>query len=67
MINKRSGKTSAASHNKYIAKAYDRFNLFMPKGRKDVVRAEADRQGQSLNGYINQAISERMERDKEQI
>ena len=67
MRNKRSGKTSYASHNKYNAKAYDRFSLFMPKGQKDVVKAEADKQGQSLNGYINQAIAERMERDKEQI
>ena len=45
------GKTSAASHNKYIAKAYDRVNLIL---RKD---------GESLNAYIVGAVAQRMERD----
>lgn len=36
------GKTSSASHNKYISKAYDRVNLTMPKGRKEEVRTHAD-------------------------
>lgn len=57
------GKTSAASHNKYIAKAYDRVNLTMPKGRKDIIQAHAEAHGESVNGFINRAISEAMERD----
>ena len=57
------GKTSAASINKYIAKAYDRVNLTMPKGKKDVVQAHAEARGESVNGFINRAISEAIERD----
>ena len=57
------GRTSAASHNKYIAKAYDRVNLTMLKGQKTVVQAHATAQGESVNGFINRAIQETMARD----
>ena len=43
----------------------DRVNLTMPKGRKDEIKAHAEAQGQSVNGFINAAIDEKMERDKE--
>ena len=57
------GKTSAASINKYIAKAYDRINLTVPKGKKEIIQAHAEARGESVNGFINRAISEAMERD----
>ncbi len=66
MRNKRSGKTSAASKNKYNAKAYDRIVIFLPKGEKDSVKTAADVAGQSMNAYIKQAIAERMERENKQ-
>lgn len=50
-------------NNQWIAQAYDRINLTVPKGRKDEIRARADAAGQSINAYITQAIQERMERD----
>lgn len=59
------GKTSAASHNKYIAKAYDRINLTVPKGQKEIIQAHAESQGESTNGFIGRAINEAMERDKD--
>lgn len=57
------GKTSPTSINKYIAKAYDRVNLTMPKGKKDTVQAHAAARGESVNGFINRAIDSQMERD----
>lgn len=57
------GKTSAASKNKYIAKAYDRINLTVPKGGKDAIKAHAESHGESVNGFINRAISEVTEMD----
>lgn len=45
------GKTSAASKNKYIAKAYDRVNLILRKDapqNKAAVQAAADAAGESL-------------------
>lgn len=57
------GKTSAKSKNTWITKAYDRINLTVPKGQKDLIQAHAEAQGESTNGFINRAISETMERD----
>lgn len=59
------GKPSTAAQNRYIAKAYDRVNLTLPKGRKDEVKAHAEQHGESLNGFIQRAIEETIERDKE--
>ena len=50
-------------NNQFIRETYDRINLTVPKGRKDVIQSHAAAQGQSVNAYINQAINERMERD----
>ena len=59
------GKTSSASRNKYIAKAYDRINLTMPKGDKDKIRAHAESRGESVNAFIARAIAETIERDNQ--
>ena len=58
------GKNSPESINRYMAKAYDRISLIVPKGQKDLIQAHAEAQGESTNGFINRAISETMERDK---
>lgn len=50
---------------KYNAANYDRVELRLPKGKKETVQAHAEAQGESLNGFINRAISETMERDSE--
>lgn len=53
-----------AYQNKFIKQAYDRINLTVPKGQKEVIQASAAECGESLNEYIKKAISERMERDQ---
>lgn len=58
------GKASTKAQNKYIAKAYDRINLTVAKGQKDIIQAHAETQGESVNGFINRAIDEAIERDK---
>ena len=52
------GKTSAASKNKYNQKAYDRIALVVPKGMKELYRQRAEKQGLSLNAYINKLLEE---------
>lgn len=51
-------------NNHFIARAYDRINLTMPKGKKEIIQAFAESNGESVNAFINRAISEAMERDK---
>lgn len=49
---------------KYNAANYDRVELRIPKGKKQELQAHADSQGESLNAFINRAITETMERDQ---
>ena len=58
------GRTSAASHNKYNAKAYDRIGLMVPKGRKEEIKAYAESCGESINGFINRLIEQEMGKGK---
>ena len=49
---------------KYIKSNYDRVELKVAKGRKVELKAHAEKKGESLNGFINRAIDEAVERDK---
>lgn len=49
--------------NDYISRTYDRVNLTIPKGQKETIKAHAEAQSESLNAFINRAITETMERD----
>ena len=57
-------KAQQKATNKYISKAYDRINLTVPKGKKETIQAHSEALGESVNGFINRAISETMERDR---
>lgn len=56
-------KAQQKAQNKWIAKSYDRINLTVPKGTKDTIQAHAEAHSESVNGFINRAITETMERD----
>ena len=58
-------KAQQKAVNKYMKENYDRVNLVMPKGRKDTVKAHAEKNGESLNGFINRAIDEAIQRDEQ--
>ena len=59
------GRTSSAVKDRYNAKAYDEIKVRVNKGRKAEIQSYAEAHGQSVNGFINRAIDETMERDKE--
>lgn len=48
---------------KYLEKL-DEIRIRMPKGQKDIIKAHAEAHSESVNGFINRAIEETMERDK---
>lgn len=56
-------KAQQKAVQKYKKNNYDRFELLTPKGNKDKIKAHAVKRGESLNGFVNRAISETMERD----
>ena len=50
--------------NQYAAQNYDSLRIIVPKGCKDLVKAAATaKTGGSINGYVNQAINERLQKD----
>lgn len=51
------------ANEKYNAKAYDEIKTRVPKGRKAEIKSHAESNGESLNGFINRAIDETMDRD----
>lgn len=64
MANKNS-PAKIAANNRYSNNKYDRINLAVPKGQKDVIKKYADSRKQSINAFIISAIAEKMEREKE--
>lgn len=56
-----SGKTEYK--NKWQAENRERISLLVDKGKKDIIKAHAENHGESLNGFINRAIDENMEKD----
>ncbi len=57
------GRTSSTVKDRYNAKAYDEIKVRVFKGKKATVQAHAEAHGESVNGFINRAIQEAMERD----
>ena len=58
-------KAQQKATNKYIAGNYDRINLTLPKGQKEIIKAHAESRGESVNAFIGRAIENQMERDKQ--
>ena len=56
-------KAQQRAVSKYMKENYDVYQVRMPKGRKAEIKAHAEARGESLNGFINRAVDETMERD----
>ena len=50
--------------NKYISKHYDRVNLILPKGDKDIIKRVAASRGMSVNGFIQSLLEAEIARCK---
>ena len=57
-------KAQQVSVNKYVKANYDRINVTMAKGQRETIKAHAAARGESVNAFINRAISEAMIRDQ---
>jgi len=51
---------------RYIKANYDEIRIRLPKGHKIKIKAHAEQQGESLNGFIGRAINETIQRDDKQ-
>ena len=51
-------------NKKWDANNLDRISIAMKKGKKEDIKNHAEQNGESVNSFINRAITETMERDK---
>lgn len=51
------------NNRKWDAANLDRISIAVAKGKKDEIKAAAERSGLSMNQYIEKAIDEKMSRD----
>mgnify|MGYP005810399329 CR=1 FL=1 len=56
-------KAQQRAVNKYMKENYDEIKVRVEKGKKAIIKAHTERTGQSVNGFINEAIDEKMERE----
>ena len=56
-------KAQQKAVNKYMKANYDEIKVRVSKGHKEIIQAHSEALGESVNGFINRAIKETMERD----
>ncbi|MCD7753897.1 MAG: hypothetical protein LUH41_05070 [Clostridiales bacterium] len=56
-------KAQQKAVHKYVKNNYDRMELTLPKGQKAIIKSHAEAQGESVNGFVNRAIFNQIERD----
>lgn len=56
-------KAQQRAVSKYMKENYDEIKVRVEKGQKEAIKAHAEARGESVNGFVNRAISEAMERD----
>lgn len=57
-------KAQQKAVSKYMKENYDELKARIPKGQKEIIKAHAEAQSESLNAFINRAIIYTMEQDK---
>lgn len=53
-------KAQQKATSKYISKAYDQVSLRIPKGKREVYKAHAERKNKSLNALIIELLDKDM-------
>lgn len=64
MSDKKVSKAQQKAVAKYMKANYDECKIRMPKGKKDKLKKHIAFTDESLNGFLNRAIDETMQRDK---
>lgn len=55
------GTSATRAKQKYRDKAYDRIEIFVPKGQKEILKETAAKKGLSLSAWINRIIKEELQ------
>lgn len=56
-------KAQQKAVNKYVKNNYDRINVTFPKGEKNILKAHANKCGESVNSFIIRSVRETISRE----
>mgnify|MGYP000642738427 FL=1 len=59
-----SSEAAKRAVKKYDQEKIDRIAMRVPKGKREVIQAHAQEQGESINAFLNRAVDETIERDQ---
>ena len=59
-----SSEAAKRAVKKYDQEKIDRIAMRVPKGKREVIQAHAQEQGESINAFLNRAVDEVIERDR---
>ena len=57
-------KAQLKASERYIKEKLDQFTFRVPKGEKEKIKAHAEANGESVNGYLYRLIREDMEKNR---
>ena len=60
-----SSEAAKRAVKKYDQEKIDRIAMRVPKGKREVIQAHAQEQGEPINAFLNRAVDETIERDQE--
>ena len=60
-----SSEAAKRAVKKYDQEKIDRIAMRVPKGKREVIQAHAQEQGESINAFLNRAVDETIERDQQ--
>ena len=60
-----SSEAAKRAVKKYDQEKIDRIAMRVPKGKREVIQAHAQEQGESINAFLNRSVDETIERDQE--
>ena len=59
-----SSEAAKRAAKKYDQEKIDRIAMRVPRGKREIIQAHAQEQGESINAFLNRAVNETMERDR---
>lgn len=62
----KNSRARIAANNRYNARAYDRVNIAIKKGTRDIIRDVAQSQGLTPSAYIKKAIQRQYKADTDE-
>lgn len=65
MDKKKNSDAKIRANNKYTAAHYDRINMALPKGSRELIAYCAKKHGESLNRYVCRVILEQVKKELE--